>query len=204
MPVTTFDDPMFRTHSLRRKPIFYGKTGVNRFDSPDGSYGVFYAGRDAFCAFIETFAKAAGSRIVTITELNQNALSELKAVRALRLIDLTQSGALVRIGADANLFCGTHSVAQLWSRALHEHPCSADGILYPSRLDPSRHSIVLFEDRAPKIIELDRQSWYATGSLRGKLAEIMDHYDLELIDDRFVTKRKPAARAIQSTLPGVK
>lgn len=199
IPIIAFDDPVFRTHSISRKPVFYGKSGGNRFDAPDASYGVLYAGRDIFCAFIETFANAAGSHIVTTTELNRKALSELKAARILQLVDLTQSGALVRVGADASLFSGPHRTAQLWSKALHEHPCNADGILYPSRLDPLRHSIALFEDRAPKIVELNRQSWYAPGSLRLVLAEIMDHYNLELIENRFVAKRKPAARTVQPT-----
>ena len=40
LTVISFDAPMFRTHSLKRKPVFYGKTGGNRFDAPDGSYAV--------------------------------------------------------------------------------------------------------------------------------------------------------------------
>lgn len=195
--VIGFDAVMFRTHSMNRGPVFYGKSRGNRFDAPDGSYGVFYAGADPFCAFIETFARAAGSPVVTTTELKKKALSELKAARTLRLVDLTQSGALLRIGADARLFSGVHRIAQLFSKALHEHPCEADGILYPSRLDHLRHSIVLFEDRAPKLIELNRQSWYAPGPLRMTLAQIMDHYNLELIENRFVPRRKPAARVVQ-------
>lgn len=107
----------------------------------------------------------------------------------------------MRIGADARLFSGSHRVSQLWSKAFHRHPCKADGILYPSRLDPLRHAIVLFGDRAPKLIELDRQSWYAPGKLRVALANIMDHYELQLIETQFITQRKPAARVAQPMLP---
>ena len=196
--VISFDKPLFRTHSIRRHPIFYGRTGANRFDAPDGSFGVLYAGCDPFTAFIETFAVAAGTRIITTTALKEKALSELKAARALRLIDLTQSGTLMRIGADARLFSGSHDDAQLWSKQLHAHPCKADGLLYPSRLDPLRQSIALFEDRAPALIELDRQSWYGPGKLRSLLAEIAEHYELQLIETQFITKRKPSARAKQA------
>jgi hypothetical protein len=69
--------------------------------------------------------------------------------------------------------------------------------MYPSRLDPIRHSIVLFGDRAPKLIELNRQSWYAPGQLRTALANIMDHYALQLIETQLVVQRKPAARVVQ-------
>ncbi len=84
---------LFRSHQIKRNPIYYGKSRLHRFDAPDGSYGVLYAGRDAYCAFIETFARSAGASIVTTAELEARALSELKATRPLNLIDLTQSGA---------------------------------------------------------------------------------------------------------------
>lgn len=195
-----FQDSLFRTHRIDRNPIFFGRSGNNRFDAADHSYKVLYAGRDAHCAFIETLASAAGTHVITTTELKIKALSELKPTRALRLIDLTQSGTLVRIGADARLFSGDHTVSQLWSQALHDHPIAADGLLYPSRLDPQRHGIAIFEDRAPKLKELMRQSWYAPGPQRHLLAEIFEHYRFELIETHVVTPRKPAAMARQDQL----
>jgi hypothetical protein len=194
-----FQSSLFRTHGIDRNPIFFGRLG-NRFDGPDRSYKVLYAGRDAYCAFIETLASAAGTRVITTTELKAKALAEMKPARALRLIDLTQSGTLVRIGADARLFSGDHAVSQLWSQALHDHPIGADGLLYPSRLDPERHGIALFEDRAPRLKELTRQSWYAPGPQRHLLAEIFEHYGFELIETHVVVPRKPAAAARQDEL----
>jgi hypothetical protein len=191
--IIEFSDSIFRTHAIDRSPIFFGRSRANRFDAVDGSFGVLYAGRDLFCAFIETFAWAAGTQIVTTAELQRRGVSELKAVRPLRLIDLTRSGALVRIGADARLFSGDHSVAQRWSFALHEHPSKADGLMYPSRLDPEKHGLALFEDRTPELITLNRQSWYAPGPLRLVLADVMERYQLKLIENRFVAGRKPAS-----------
>jgi len=121
----------------------------------------------------------------------------LRATRPLRLIDLSESGALVRLGADARLFSGSHANSQSWSKALHDHPRKADGLLTPSRLDPARSTIALFGDRAPKLVELSRQSWYGPGEIRISLAAILDHYDLELIEDHFVAQRKPASRVVQ-------
>ena len=161
---------LFRSHQIKRNPIHYGTSRIHRFDSPDGSYGVLYAGRDAYCAFIETFARSAGVRIVTTAELEARALSELKATRPLNLIDLTQSGALARIGADSRLFAGDHSIAQLWSNALHE------------------------------LVELSRQSWYAPGPQRRLLVEIIEHYKLDLIESHSVAPRKPPAKARQEEM----
>jgi len=86
-----------------------------------------------------------------------------------------------------------------WSMAFHEHPSRPDGLLYPSRLDQMRQAIALFGDRSLKIVELSRQSWYAPGAQRHLLAEVIDHYDLQLIENRFVAPRKPAASSSSRT-----
>ena len=198
--VVEFNDSMFRTHAINRHPIYFGRTRQHRFDSPDGSYGVLYAGRDRYCAFIEAFAKAAGTTTITTTALKNRCLAELRAARALRLVDLTQSGTLVRIGADARLFSADHAISQMWSKAFYDHPLKADGLLFPSRLDPTRHALALFEGRIRKLVELERQTWYATGALRYLHAEIIDHYDFSVIDEKMMLPRKRASSAIQRSL----
>jgi hypothetical protein len=193
--VVELDTPVFRSHSISRHPIFFGKTGQYRFEAPDGSYGVLYAGTDAFCAFVESFVKNPSCRVITTAELKSKAIAELSSARVLRLIDLTQSGALVRIGADARLFSADREAAQRWSKALHDHPVLADGILYPSRLDPARRAVALFDDRAPKLRELSRQTWYAPGPQRRLLGQIAEHYKIELVENHFIVPRKPLSSA---------
>ena len=188
-----FCDLLYRTHGINRNPRTSGNSGANRFDAPDGSYKVLYLGGDPFCAFIETFAHAAGTRAVTTNSLKIKALSQLKPVRPLRLIDLTESGCLFRIGADARLFAADYGVSQLWSKALHDHPVKAQGLLHQSRLDPSRRSVALFGDRDPGMVESERVCWYATGVQRKLLAEITEHYQIELIESHNVAPRKPVA-----------
>jgi hypothetical protein len=154
---------LFRTHGIGRSPQSPGIAGVNRFDAPDRSYNVLYLGCDAYCAFIETFGHVPRTRTVTTDVLKSKALTELTRARPLRLIDLAESSALVRIGADARLFSGEYDASQMWSKALHDHPMAAQGLLYPSRLDPSRRTVAHFLDRASKLVELDRQSWSRLG-----------------------------------------
>lgn len=192
-----FDEVLFRTHGITRNPQATRHSGLNRFDAPDGSYEVLYLGRDAYCAFIETFAHAAGTRIVTTAALKSRALAQLRPVQPLRLIDLTASGSLVRIGADSRLFSAGYDISQLWSKVLHDHSVAAHGLLYPSRLDPKRHAVAIFRDRAPKLVELRRQNWYAPGEQRLLLAEIAEHYGIELIENQTVVSRKPPASARQ-------
>ena len=194
-----FEGVLFRTHHIGRGPLYFGKDRLSRFDSPDGGYGVLYAGRDAYCAFIEGVARTPG-QVITTGALKQRALSQLKAVRPLRLIDLTESGSLLRVGADARLFSGPHRASQPWSKAFHGHPVQADGLVYPSRLDPRRHNIALFQGRVPRIHELSRQSWYATGPQRLILTEIIEHYRINLIEDHTTVGRMPPASAGQRVL----
>jgi hypothetical protein len=164
--VVELSGPFFRTHGTKRSPLTPGNPGLNRFHAPNASYGVLYLGCDAYCAFVETSAHVSGTRTVTTAALKNRALSQLKPARPLRLIDLAAPGALVRIGVDSRLFASEYQRAQLWSKALHDHPVKADGLLYPSRLDPSRRAVALFLDRTPKLAELSRQSWYAPGPQR--------------------------------------
>jgi hypothetical protein len=190
---TEFNKPLFRSHGIHRNPLHYGTTGRFRFDAPDGSYAVLYSGVDPFSAFIEGLVKSPENRVVTTSELKARALAQIAAHRPLRLIDLSASGALLRIGADSRLFSADRGAAQLWSKALHDHPVCADGILYPSRLDPARQCVAIFSDRSLQFVELDRQMWYAPGSQRDLLGKIMEHYRIELIENRVVAPRKPAA-----------
>jgi hypothetical protein len=192
-----WNQSLFRTHGIHRGPLSPGNSGLNRFDAPDGSYMVIYLGCDPFCAFIETFAHAAGTRAVTTTALKSKAITELKPARPILLIDLAESGTLVRIGADSRLFAADYDVSQSWAKALHDHPAHAHGLLYPSRLDPLRQSVALFSDRDWKLTELSRQSWYAPGAQRILLAEIAEHYSIQLIENQYAVSRKPAARVRQ-------
>jgi hypothetical protein len=191
IPLVRFRDSLFRTHHISHTPIYFGNAARHRFDAPDGSYGVLYTGRDPYCAFIETFGRPAGSRIITTAALIERALTEMQAVRPLRLIDLTGSGSLVRLGADARLFSGAYETSRLWSKALHDHPAHPDGLLYPSRLDPARQSVALFGGRDVQFSELSRQSWYATGPQRLLLARIVEHYRMDLIESRTIVQRRP-------------
>jgi hypothetical protein len=199
--ITEFDQPLFRTHGIHRNPIYYGTARRYRFDAPDGTYGVLYAGVDPHSAFIESVVKNPDNRVVTTSELKILVLAQIKANRPLRLVDLCSSGALKRACADARLYSGDRDIAQLWSKAFHDHPTCPDGILYPSRLDPTRQSVAIFGDRKLKLVELGRSTWYAAaGPQRKLLGEIAELYDVELIEDRLIAPRKPIAAVAK---PGV-
>ena len=136
-----------RMHPVEYEPVFFGKTGLGRFDDPAGEYGVLYAAEDAFGAFVESFGRAPGRNIVSWQKLRSRPLSRIGLAgtgASLRMVDLTGAG-LARIGATADLTSSHYPAAQRWSQALHEHPSEPDGLLYRLKHDPSRTGVAIFE-----------------------------------------------------------
>ena len=169
-----------RVHKVGENPLFFGRTRRNRFDSPDGTYGVLYAGLDEFCAFIETFGQNTGISIVTTTALEERHLSYMTIHNPLTLIDLASSGGLARIGADGRLLTGSHEIAQRWSAALHAHPVDPRGISYPARHDVARRACALFDLPNSTFEVFDSGSLIESHS--NLLASILDTYGFGLVD----------------------
>jgi hypothetical protein len=145
LPITLLRSPWFRIHRLAYAPLFFGRSGDNRFDAPAGEFGVLYVGKDERCAFIETFGHATGVRLVDHRELAARGLVRIVPKRPMRLVNLAGKG-LARIGADARLTAGeSYDVAHRWALAIHEHPRKPDGFTYTARHDPSRICAAIFE-----------------------------------------------------------
>ena len=114
-------------------PFFWSRLGRNRFDLPDGRYGVLYTGEDLETCVIEVF----GDRWLNERALSLQSLAKFEvltfAVKAeLYVADLTGPG-LNLIGTDANLFASNeYNLTQQWSRQLMAHLQSRDGLRYRS------------------------------------------------------------------------
>ncbi len=141
---------------------------------------MLYAGTTEACAFIETFGEPLDFPFVTRAQIDARKLSEIELLKPLRLVDLCGSN-LRRVGADARLFAAHHSVAQRWSRALHDHLALPDGIRYPARHDPDEFAVALF-DRARRSgrAHVATETLGAT-SQRARLARLLDRYGLGLV-----------------------
>jgi len=172
---------IFRLHRAGLSPLYFGKTRDNRFDSPDGSFGVLYAGEDEYCCFIETCGQSTGIASVSGAYLDERHLAEMNLTAPMNLIDLASSGGLARIGADGRLMDGSHDVAQRWSAALRKHPSRPDGILYRARHDPAKLAFAIFECPPTAFAVSSRGSLRDSGNVR-LLASILKHYDFGLID----------------------
>ena len=168
-----------RSHHRRFAPLYFGTTGLNRFDAPAGQYGTLYLAADARGAFIETFGRRLGETRVELTQVATRLLSQVEQRRPLRLVDLTGPG-LSRIGADSRLATGDYTLSQRWALALHEHPEAPDGILYRSRHDPSRLCAAIFE-RAADALTASSLGSLADPHNATLLADILNAYGYSLI-----------------------
>lgn len=179
LPLVGSRGPWFRIHRRELDPVFFGKTGLGRFDAPDGGYGVLYAAQDFRGAFIETFGWITGINVVALSELEARALAELKTSEEVDLVDLTGKG-LALLGADARLATGEHTVSQRWSSALFGHPRSPDGLLYRARHDPETLAVAFHERAGAKGISAETLGVLSDPANAALLGASMDHYGFTL------------------------
>src|SRR5664279_524205 len=189
LPIITQGGSLFRTHPHTAAPFYFGRTGRNRFDDPDGEYSVLYAARCGFGAFIETFGQQTGVRSVGVGDLKNRRLTEFYPASPLRLVDLVSPGCLARMGADSCLFAGSRAVAQRWSRAIYEHPYEhpdlpVHGILYPARHNHTRCAVAIFDRYSISGLEITRSVlWYSDEEeQRSNLAAVLNLYGFSLVE----------------------
>jgi len=157
-------------------PVFFGRRKSNRWDSPDGDFGVLYLGGDEYCAFMESIGRGAlKTRFISASELKGSALAKIRFKRTMRLIDMVTSGGLTRLGMESSLTGGSgYKNSQRWSRALRGHPAKPDGIYYRSRHDPARAACALFHHCEPSVEVAEMLGTWA--DLPALLGGILDHY----------------------------
>jgi len=155
LPLKEIAGPLFRIHSARKAPLYFGATGDNRFDDPRSAFGVLYADLSPACAFIETFGEPFNISFITQSELDAHKISRVVLSSHLLFVNLTGSH-LNPLGADSRLFAGDHRIAQRWSRAFYEHPDQPCGLLYLARHDPSQQAVALFDRAKPSLSTASR------------------------------------------------
>jgi RES domain len=172
-------------HSVEHDPVYFGRTGLGRFDDPEGEYGVLYVAGDAFGAFVESFGRSPGRNIVSWDALRRRPLSTLEPRRPLRLVDLTGSG-LARIGATAAISTDAYEKAQAWSRALHDHPETPDGLRYRLKHDPSRFGVAIFDRVGAGVIRPQPIGVLVAADRRKLLAAVLKEYGFGLVGGPYV------------------
>jgi RES domain len=181
LPTVRLEGPWLRLHAAGREPVFFGRTGLNRFDDPEGEYGVLYAAEDAFGAFIEVYGRDPGLNLAAEADLRGRVLSELTVEGGLRLVDLTGPGA-ARIGAPGAISTDPHELVRPWSRAIYEHPTSPEGIYYRLKHDLGRKGVAIFDrEGIVGTVSAEGQGTLMDPSNAGLLGEILEEYSFGLV-----------------------
>lgn len=145
---------LYRIHRADRGPLYFGRAKDpeqrQRWDAPDGGYGVCYLAREESTAFVETLLRDLELDAVPETELAIRSLARVCIRDPIRLAEM-HGRALRSHGADASVVQGPYPVTWEWSAAIHAHPEEPDGILCRARHDDSGFTIALFERAADKI-----------------------------------------------------
>lgn len=165
-----------RIHRRTLDPIYFspgpGQPPRNRFDSASGRFGVLYAAEEFAVCFAETLLREPTVRLVNPAAMMLLAASTLELGTGVRLVDLTGPG-LSRLGLDARFLAGPYEACGAWADALHDHPSRPDGLLYPSRFDPSGTCVALFDHLAPS---LSVRGSVPLADRPGEVAAVLDRY----------------------------
>jgi hypothetical protein len=145
--------PLRRIHLTVHDPVHFNKPGVSgcrfRFDAPSDEFGVLYASQSFDACVAETIVRdqfVGGSLplVLDIARIEARSVSTLTTPTGkLRLVDLTAP--LTHLGFTAQVLSDPVYLApNQWSRALHAHPASVDGIYFRSRY-ANEASIAIFD-----------------------------------------------------------
>jgi hypothetical protein len=177
--------PLMRIHSADYHPHFFGPAPPkrkaagwpaprNRFDDPQGIYGVCYLGLNDAAAFVETVLRDQFLPVLSAADLGKVCLADGSAARQLRLVEFGGRG-LRRLGINAATVHAPYDITRAWSRALWSHPVEPDGICYHSRWDNDLSCVALFS-RAERALQI-RPGPLIT-ALPARLAAILDRYEI--------------------------
>lgn len=172
--------PWQRLHPEEYSALYFGKDRKNRFDDPEGEYGVLYVAEDEFGAFVETFLRNPALTLVAKDELLRRRLSEIEASADLSLVDLTGKG-LQRAGVTGEISTAPHEETWALSRAIHEHSSRPDGIRYRLKHDLERIGIAIFDRVGVAGLRVRSRGSLVDPSNAALLGKILDEYDKDYI-----------------------
>jgi hypothetical protein len=147
----------------RGQPLFYGCDGTNRYDAPDGSYGVIYLGLTLPTALMESvFHKHRWAldeaRSIALAEVRSRLVRAVGVLEGLELADLTAPGVMAaHFGLNLEQLASRgYEHTQRISAEVHairgaDGLPSFDGVLYPSRNNYPQPSVALFDSAQGKV-----------------------------------------------------
>jgi hypothetical protein len=182
-PIAQIPGPWFRVHQTVRTAIYFGRNSVYRWDAPDQSYGVLYAGESWQGAFMESVLHDPTQRIVLQSELKKRSMAFIKTATPLRLVDLSEGVVLRALGlSEADTKGYPYTRSQEISKAIQMAGWNIHGIRYASRLEPKLACLALFDCPDGFVNALDLDELLAPGN-QGLVRSMLNQYQIHLIND---------------------
>ncbi|MDN7179380.1 RES family NAD+ phosphorylase [Caballeronia sp. SEWSISQ10-4 2] len=162
LPAGTLLQHVSRT-PYRDTPLHFGRSRVNRYDAPDGTYGVLYLGPDLATVLMESVFHQhqwhrRKTRTMTMAEVQGRVVRAVGVMDDIRLFDLTAPGVMVQhFGLNLEQLSSRRYVhTQRISHTVYGFTDDAqaslfDGLVYPSRNNFPAICIALFERARPKV-----------------------------------------------------
>jgi hypothetical protein len=195
LPLTTLAERgliLYRSHRLDRpfSPVDFNFQLVpDRFNAPNGEYGVLYLAGDPYGAFIESFGgsmvtAALELRLVSERDLARRCVCRIDVTAdpgTVRLVNLADGFGFSRLGVDGRISTTKQRhVTRAWALELWRHPQQPHGILYRACNDQQRLSVVLFDRVGDILRPTCEHNILRNPSL---LAAILDYYAIGLDPD---------------------
>ena len=172
-----------RIYQCVQDPLFFGKTGWNRFDAPDRKeFGVLYMAKALHGALIETLQLTRDREFPYVTSnfLRIRCFCRIVSTEEIRLVNLTSGASMVWLGVNGSLNSGDRRLAGRWAQAVFQHPDKPDGILYVPRHDPQQVAVALFDRAQCKVYVSNRQEiWDPTGGVAAEVDQVLRDYGIE-------------------------
>jgi hypothetical protein len=178
LPLTRVSGPLYRVHRASCSALYFGKSGLSRFDDPQKQFGVLYASLKPEAAFVEAVLRQIDQVLVWEKALAERALSMIN-MTPISCVNLTAHG-LRRLSCDNRIADELpYRMPGLWSRAFFEHPQKPSGILYRSRHNPQLTCIAVFS-RAERQFKVAQTRGLLDPGLRGWTGKLLSRYRLLL------------------------
>jgi hypothetical protein len=158
---------------------FFGTSGSNRFDDPTRikkrRFGTCYLGLGLEVAIAETVLHDEmpnrGRFEIAVQEIENRHCVRFSG-KPLTLIDLTGTALKALVGTGAISTAMPYDVPQRWSKALHDHPVDADGMVYMSRHVNTERAVVVFDRARAKLIASSYMLLAATTGVHQALSNL--------------------------------
>ena len=140
---------LWRVHRLEREPLWFGpgqgNPPRNRFDAPDGAFGVCYFADSLGAAVLETLVRGRTCPLITRADLAARGGSAHGVAAPLRMLQLEGPGlSSFAVGADAVMGTSYEATREI-AADVHARFGEVDGIQYRSRWDSGAVCWAVFE-----------------------------------------------------------